>query len=284
MGCWNATCGISFLPILAGAPVVCFIIKERHWSAQHRNKIDRHPIGFPIRGNYDEQGSLEDIVENAITAEYVEDFNAKILSGKLAYRSHDFKKSRFSNIQDVVDLCERGCSESESEIYYLFMIHADLYDMLVGEVNDDMRRFAEYSIRDSDTNKFDRITYENTRDVANGAVLDPKVFPMGYPELNEEEKEWMEQQRIGTIYGKVFYVNFTIEEYHLRSKLVCKPMDEYLDDLIRLARLNYVMDQLRRSFNNPGHGGSQEQDYDTYSGLIAWEKKHITQQKKRFDD
>lgn len=59
MGCWNATCFISNLPILAGEPCVGFLITATGKMGVTSYPDERYrPITPPIEGTYDDYGGL----------------------------------------------------------------------------------------------------------------------------------------------------------------------------------------------------------------------------------
>jgi len=82
MGCWNATCGVSQLPILSGEKIRVFILEPHHGT----NKFIREPnsfvystdmftaYGIPFIAEYNDYGSVENIVES---------YNAEIIYNKL---------------------------------------------------------------------------------------------------------------------------------------------------------------------------------------------------------
>ncbi len=84
MGHFSHNCKLSHLPITGGTPVVLFLLKMRDnlydHSEQHLRKygstylcsnegttLKYIPVGFPIRGKYNDYGGIEDIVEDENT-------------------------------------------------------------------------------------------------------------------------------------------------------------------------------------------------------------------------
>lgn len=69
MGSWNATCGVTQLPIQAGTPVVLFplVIKQHDFLARDTlagtgstsNDLVAQPFALPLFGNYDSYGGVE---------------------------------------------------------------------------------------------------------------------------------------------------------------------------------------------------------------------------------
>lgn len=61
MGCWNATCGISKLPIFADEEVYATLLVKNKFDADNFCHADAYykPTGFFFKGTYDEYGRLE---------------------------------------------------------------------------------------------------------------------------------------------------------------------------------------------------------------------------------
>ena len=77
MGCWNGTCMVSNLPIMAGEPVVGFIIvyssfeDEKNFSGTCYPEDRARPISLPIYGVYDDYGSIEEIDPNTLSSKHL---------------------------------------------------------------------------------------------------------------------------------------------------------------------------------------------------------------------
>jgi hypothetical protein len=75
MGCWNATDGITGLPIIYPEPVRCFVIASRSphpYLGGHCHPDDAwYPIAPPIKGTYDDYGRVENI-EPGVVADWLE--------------------------------------------------------------------------------------------------------------------------------------------------------------------------------------------------------------------
>lgn len=79
MGCWNGTCGISRLPIMAGDKTrFFFLIHDLRRSVKDASDDvtlyyptdNWRPIGPPLLGEYDEYGRIEAYKENLLTRYY----------------------------------------------------------------------------------------------------------------------------------------------------------------------------------------------------------------------
>lgn len=64
MGCWNATCNISNLPIYAGDDIVLILLMQTTQNVEFNvcYPTDNFvPYAFPIFGKYDDYGGIEEI-------------------------------------------------------------------------------------------------------------------------------------------------------------------------------------------------------------------------------
>ena len=88
MGCWNATCNVSRLPIFCGDEIVVIplIAVSATVTANTSYATDNFvPFSFPIVGKYNDYGGIEDAV---ITEE-----NDKLIRSYEFYKSNGGMKS-----------------------------------------------------------------------------------------------------------------------------------------------------------------------------------------------
>ena len=142
MGCWNATCNISNLPILAGEKIVLIPLIKTKKETTFNNCYPSDnftPLGFPIYGEYDEYGGIE----NATTCKT----NKAFLSSLKFYYSNsedgEYKEfnyfKKFDDFVSGVLCCHEGAFVQISENDDLFeinfmMIHYDLYNELIKDI------------------------------------------------------------------------------------------------------------------------------------------------------
>lgn len=128
MGYWNETCGLSQMPIKGGDPVVAVLITNNFSG----NLIDLSystdlwsPISLPFRGDYNDYGGVEKVVE---------DITTKLLYKALT-KGFKFRRSQYGDYKDVhlqddkVDLVERD-HEDEEHIYTLDNAPEDFTDFI----------------------------------------------------------------------------------------------------------------------------------------------------------
>lgn len=149
MGCWNATCNVSNLPIFWGDKVVLIPlvkVSSEHTKFNPCYPTDNFiPLGFPIFGEYDDYGRLE----NAHTTRWNE---AHLRQFKYYFENcdDDAEKYRpvelrddFNEFVGQVLCCHEGCYIDINNKYFhpdgkamvtYMMIHQDIYDALLSEM------------------------------------------------------------------------------------------------------------------------------------------------------
>lgn len=119
MGCWNGTCGVSNLPITHGTKVRGFILVPNQYGEQ---KIPLGngpcystdlfvPMSIAIRGEYNDYGAMENIIEDTNTKLILKHINKQIKDGKLKLTEDEGEEPKpFKKIEDLV---ERICRSDE---------------------------------------------------------------------------------------------------------------------------------------------------------------------------
>lgn len=76
MGCFNGTCGVSNLPIHVGNKIYLFLLRSsgaetQSIACQSYEPDDLYkPLGFPIECEYNDYGSIENIIPNSVNERY----------------------------------------------------------------------------------------------------------------------------------------------------------------------------------------------------------------------
>ncbi len=152
MGCWNATCNISNLPIFAGEKIVVIPLVRIMHDAAATNccyPTDNFvPLAFPIFGEYNDYGGVENATtfeankQHLLNMEYFYSRNKRDATetGYEACKDYD----SFDDFVSRIICCSEGCyvkqdAKSElhpdgmAEISYM-MIHHDLYMKILEEM------------------------------------------------------------------------------------------------------------------------------------------------------
>lgn len=127
MGCWNATCMTSGLPIVYGDDVVMFVICEAGgtWGAECYCHAEANLLSQPIFGKYDDYGGIEEIQENEETNSLFEFLKEKLvpsygneLGVDTDNQYHHFKQS--NTLSEILNGCiERGYAAINKFHYYM---------------------------------------------------------------------------------------------------------------------------------------------------------------------
>lgn len=149
MGCWNATCNVSNLPIFYGDEVVLIPLmkvkdKTRFNTCYATDNFV--PFAFPIFGKYDEYGGLEEIVPDKLNETLLRSyeywhFRDEEYNDKKSEYIPISEKSFEQFVNDVL-CCHEGAyikmntglhKNDMVEINYI-MVHYDLYLTLLNDV------------------------------------------------------------------------------------------------------------------------------------------------------
>jgi hypothetical protein len=119
MGCWNGTCGISQLPILAGEKVKAFLLIQSDYNKEIKGSGTSYPSEyflpwfFPVSAEYNDYGSVENIVMDWNAKYMLKTFKGwlktnevKILDDDAEINSPDIEE--FEKLEDVFACVERG--------------------------------------------------------------------------------------------------------------------------------------------------------------------------------
>ena len=164
MGCWNEVCMMSGLPILYNEPVYAFVLMPRVDVTREGAvcyKDDKYvPVGFPIKGKYNDYGGIDDIQY----LEILDRFFQTSFDYLTEYTDEDFNKTfvkyEWESMQKFIDdIASRDVytrlANGNVHRLALTMIHCELYDSLLEEIShrvpysyyDNLRDLTEVKIR-----------------------------------------------------------------------------------------------------------------------------------------
>ncbi len=150
MGCWNATCNISNLPIFWGDKVVLIpLLKVSSKRTQFNTCYPTDnfvPLGFPIFGEYDDYGRLENAHTSAWNEAHLRQFNyyfeERDDEAEEKYRPVVLKET-FDDFVGQVLCCHEGCyvdlpnphfhPDGKAMVTYM-MMHQNVYEKLLEEM------------------------------------------------------------------------------------------------------------------------------------------------------
>lgn len=253
MGYWNEVCFMSGLPILSNESVYAFVLMPRIDVVKEGAvcyKDDKYvPIGFPIKGKYNEYGGIDDIQYLDILDRFFKtsyDYFTEIADENY---NKSFVKYKWMSVQRFVDdISSRDVytrtADGKMHRLALTMIHSELYDLLLEE----MSNRVPYSY------------YDNLR-----GLTEVKIRK-NMEKLRDSQEEFI--RRFGV--GGMGFARFTDVYFHGSTAYLWmnRLADMYLDtneDAIIQNMVDYILWMMVMDLTNKGYmcqtTGSQSEEY-----------------------
>lgn len=268
MGCWNATCNVSNLPIFWGDKVVLIpLVKVSSKSTRFNPCYPTDnfvPLGFPIFGEYDDYGRIE----KAHTSEWNE---AHLRSFKYYFEARDedaAERYRPVSLRDGFDdfvgqvlCCHEGCYIDLDNKYFhpegkamvtFMMIHQGVYERLLSEMAD------RIPYNHSDCLK-DAMNRELSERLAKCVGMRPSRDECSTPIVYEMFEHIMLKEVCENVFG---YAN-DFHQYFIWKDLAKRLVDEtamhapLLGDIATLKIWTMTLSHLRKGYLCDSGSGSQ---------------------------
>ena len=306
MGCWNATCNISNLPIFAGEKVVLIPLAKVKDDCEFNVCYPTDvfvPFGLPLFGEYDDYGGIENIT----TSEY----NKKHLIQNFNYfcSCNDGLNTKYEPIEKGKDfeefvrrvLCERGGiyikkystlhKDGMVEINFI-MMHREVYDVLLTEVATRKPYNKEDTLQSVFRNKIiEKITethkqidnFEKIKEEASvNAVDNQKVFALCDMMAMDVYKELAKETfALGTLNPCVIaWIQMAKELLNVDA------VDELIAEAVNLRLFTRALSCLRKGYLCDSGAGSQSEETRMQYLVAKFVIKHIEDlaQTSREDD
>lgn len=151
MGCWNATCNVSNLPIFWGDKVVLIPlvkVSAKHTQFNTCYPTDNFlPLGFPIFGEYDDYGRIENARTSALNEQHLRQFKyyfeERDDNAETSYKPVALKDTLDGFVGQVL-CCHEGCyidipnpwfyPDGKAMVTYV-MMHQGVYETLLSEMS-----------------------------------------------------------------------------------------------------------------------------------------------------
>lgn len=239
MGCWNATCYISKLPIWCDEPVVMILVRETYESKQRSphtcNTTDKYvPFGYPVYGKYDDYGGVDDIENEEEILEYLNTVTICDSNGKAV----EITKENLCNVLNDIAHGESGYTVNKFSIE-AFLIKRDLYDLLITEAKS--RKIY---------NKEETIEHQTKR------LLKKELDKLNERKIPDEELVLWRLSDIRVAKISICDMSWDITSY-LKKKLYDNFNDNDLDKLIEIVMFRDVLEHLRMGYFCISGDGSQ---------------------------
>ncbi len=268
MGCWNETCYMSNLPILWGDKIVLFVLgptsNQRIYETCYPD--DNYvPLGFPIVGEYDDYGGIENAVISPHMEQYLQTFTKLYLGKRDSNGNKVFVDYVWKSTDDfLAHLCRHSlyvdaCMSKEKQPLESVMIHYDLYQLLLKDMGDRIPYEKNESLRTLHRNK----TIEVMK------------------RINERRAAFSDDcftQKLGDMWAKQHF-NFC-DEYHFSHEYRWRSLNTMADycldtqdetiieDMVNYILWYQVMLYSRKGYHCYSGGGCQSQEYKLHK-IIA---------------
>lgn len=287
MGCWNETCFLSNLPILAGERIVLIPLISSFGieSGKTCEVTDNYaPLGFTFKGKYDDYGGIREYTTESIFKDFLS-------RGKIQrMQAHDvtenecieaFRHSRFKTAEDVftqlikaekvqyenpdnfLDDLTRGslCYGVRKLPLNCVMIHEELYQAVIKEVGE--------RIPFGKTKTFRELWKENIINFRAKKNHDKEVWKeLGMdivPCISSPSREL-------SVPGANSCYDFMVSK-------ILEGRDELIDPLIDSIMLTSAVSLLRKGYLCLSGAGSQSQEYKLHILLADFIKKKAEEHK-----
>lgn len=250
MGCWNETCALTNLPIMAGDEVVVIpLVKKEGCGKNYYWHSDASPLTLPIEGEYDEYGSIENIKISDITLKVLENMDLYILENE-KYVPFTFTLEVFFDNLPQGNLFLKYYIDKYSELD-MVMYHKGAYETVIKEMSS-------------------RIPYQKKETIFECQKESLKKKLLKKRELANTLEEPFKQYIIdkSTIYGECTLGYKMTNAY---DKIVTEEtMEEYLENLTKAIMFFDSLNCLRKSFYGMSGLGSQGQEMYMHKILAMW--------------
>lgn len=285
MGCYNGTCGISNLPIHAGNPIyLLLMISNGDWTqsiagqAYYPDDLYK-PIGFPIEGEYDDYGGIENVKQNQLNEHFFRDqfkYFRRNNDGEYepyCWESFELFLSDLTEDDLFVEVMDWDFSNASRDvapvkvpkmaIISYMMVHKSLYDRLIESVGN-------------------RIPYDKTEPVATLYKKQVEKQLQKYERENELAKLCGYENVLFTF--TTTYSSLFDKSYDYFADVYIQTKDEaILNSLRDFILWKFAMSYMRKGYHCYTGLGSQCSDYElhkivaefileTYENRVAQER------------
>lgn len=287
MGCWNATCALTHLPIKVGEPVVMLMLATLDTvpGQCHYYNEDATLFALPVEGKYNDYGGLEEIQISDETRAMLQHVDFYMHDrGEYVKKSLDMSEifeNLFENNLYIKYPMVGGLSvRYDYTLISYIMYHKDAFELVRDDV---MARstangkglygdaLKEKLQRNWDKNKFAR--QRNQKHLEN-AIKQAEANP------SSDAEELVAILRVAEPFSPVwdglawgYKFSNAYEEILWNSETLSE--ERYISDLVGLASFCTGLDLMRKSFFGISGLGSQSNERLLHKKVAKWTLKHI---------
>ena len=270
MGCWNATCAMSHLPIKAYDEVYVWFIVDNGGERQARNHTNADNLysilGVPFRAKYNGGGGFEDIHQDDQLAF---DANLQMIRRGMCNQDPELDLEKLLDRIHERDMF-MGFYDEKFAIGHM-MVHKHIFDKFMNEYSweefvgnpDDWKEHYYVSTGFA----IELITDEWVNEVKELQKLRKNDLVMAFESFRRR--------------NRFYYMHFVSDMSYIVSdtnlKSICRGL--YLNSI-----LNTIAYHIRMTFGPCAGSGSQSKEYDAYKILIDGMSHIVEEQSKPYDE
>lgn len=290
MGCWNATCSLTNLPIFAGDKIVVIPLmkkknnKEPYYSCYPTDTFV--PLSLPVVGKYNDYGGIEDIEPFEENESGLMGLKYFTLGGHFISNDKEFYVKDFQSLLNAICSHEVGYympsgahRYDERVLIDYMMMHYDAYKFVVDEIANRKFYNHEETIKESFVEEFQKIIlqYNDLVGTKSGYFSDDSpgnIAPIFY--MMNKHGIFMQFTEFLSPESTLVYTNL--------SEAICGGNQRAFDSLVDLKLFTYGLTALRKGYLVASGAGSQSRETQIHYRLADFIMKFIDKKTREFQE
>lgn len=300
MGCWNGTCGITQMPIVAGERVALIFLLENKYSDHGGSGFcysnnQYSPITMPIFGEYNDYGAIDKIDKK--NRDIVFNHLITLIDNKTLIIKDDDndvteKPKDYEELFDILHNCRLRANDGNGAVGFM-IIHENVYKALVDEMGDrsiykqywnyktKLKMAAEQHLIESDKKAQEIEQLKHTIEELEAAG--ENVFFLKKSLYNSEFEFAMEDNYKNTFTAQFSGYRKSMIKYYI--VLLRKTKNKVLmETLVDFALFYDAMEFGRKMWIPQCGAGSQSQDYGIHQTIAKCINEQIEKVKKEYQE
>ena len=295
MGCWNATCNISNLPIYAGDEIVLIPLIQTTKDAEFNvcYPTDNFvPYAFPVFGQYDDYGGIEKIQVMPENEKLILSYNfyttGKDECGE-SYVQLDVLKDFEHFFCEELCVCgghyiKTGCSNHKdgmAEINY-FMAHREVYELLIKEAGSRIPYGKEKTYAELLKERYMKAVDKYKQNAEQCARAKAEMLANGNADKAEAFSDVFLDFEIDMLTDKIFCAAETLSPAKRWWKIMAREYiktgnEAIIDEAVNKTLFNLALSMLRKGYLCDSGAGSQSQETKMHYIVAQFVIKHIAE-------